>query len=150
MTRAFAAIPMNEDFMPHMQWFEENCPNLFIADCVHRVLKEASINFQLEMSRGEQADTVKLTYIAAEARKAADSVSSWERNPEVISDIQTERRLLALQAEQWGIQAPALQRTQQDQMPRLLDPPTAAQVEEALETPGSAEAPVVDEDGPPF
>ncbi len=107
MTRAFTEIPMNENFIPHLQWFEENCPNTFIWNSLRRVLKEATIMFQMLMGREATPNNMsRLTEICSEARKVADALSAWERHSEVVEEMATERRIFLLEMERHGLVVP--------------------------------------------
>lgn len=117
MTLEFNIAPKTERDQPRLEWFEQNCPNQFIADCIRRVIRRAQGLAQVAFVH---KDTDKFMYYYAEAAAILDIFLNWQNTIEVTQALLGEKSKLEVYAKENNFEAET-----QDEQDAIMKPPGA-------------------------
>lgn len=118
MTLEFNISPKTEEDQDKLRWFEEHCPNQFIADCIRRVVRRGQALSQEAYVNDKDPD--RFMFLVIEGKKVTEHYHVWRDDPEVQEALKGEKKRLELQAgEHWGIDIPRERKHQ----PNVIEPP---------------------------
>lgn len=115
MTLEFNIAPKTEADQPKLEWFEKNCPNQFIADCIRRVIRRAQGLAQVAFVH---KDTDRFMYYYAEAAAILDIFLNWQNTIEVTQVLLGEKTKLEAYAKEQGFEAET-----QEEQDAIMKPP---------------------------
>ncbi len=118
MTLEFNIAPKTEEDQEKLRWFEQSCPNQFIADCIRRVVRRSQALAQEAYVNEKDPD--RFMYLVIEATRITKVYHAWRDLPDVQEVLKIEKKRLELQAgEHWGIDIPKERKNQ----PNIIEPP---------------------------